>query len=598
MTGPGRQVRQRVDVDDVSARKHHRALHDVLKLAHVARPLVGEQAPHRLGGDVRDLLAGLTREAPQECLHQLGDVVRALAQRRQRDREHVQSVIEVLAELPARHHLGQVAVGGRHHPHVDADRLVAAHPFELTLLQHTQQLHLCLQGQLADLVQEQRAAVGQLEAALVLANRARERALLVPEQLAFDEAGRDGRAVDLHQQPLAPRAGLVDRPRDQLLAGSGLARDEDGGVGRRDHGDALHGVAQARRAAHDLAAFVEAADLSAKVLAIAGELLLVAPPVRDVLDEQGRAGGRGVEAHFVEPPAILTFDGQRSLLGQRLLKRAVHRRVAEARGIPGALSDHLLARLPTDRQGAIVGVREAPLAVEGDERVGDALQDGSDVGARGLCLLSGGLRLDARRLGARQQVLPLPLGLQAVGDVLEDAQQADPVGLARDRHGAHLDRTDLPVLVNEAVDRRGVLPVGLHRAVPVGDNARSILRVEGVDPSAARHLLRRQADDPLAGGVEVQAVAIAGRQEDAERRRVAHGAEALLHREEGVIDALSLHRARHALRDELQQIQIALLPGHTHARREAGDADQHAVDDDRHEQQRPIAVGRDQCLHP
>ena len=46
--------------------------------------------------------------------------------------------------------------------------LHAAQALELPLLQHAQQLHLGGQAQLAHLVQEEGAAVGQLEAALLL----------------------------------------------------------------------------------------------------------------------------------------------------------------------------------------------------------------------------------------------------------------------------------------------------------------------------------------------------------------------------------------------------------------------------------------------
>ena len=45
-------------------------------------------------------------------------------------------------------------------------RLVAADALELPLLQHAQQLDLHGRGEVADLVQEERAAVGHLEAAL------------------------------------------------------------------------------------------------------------------------------------------------------------------------------------------------------------------------------------------------------------------------------------------------------------------------------------------------------------------------------------------------------------------------------------------------
>ena len=55
----------------------------------------------------------------------------------------------------------------------DLDRLGAAEPLELALLQHAQQLHLRRQVDVADLVEEQRAALGQLEAALLARLRRR-----------------------------------------------------------------------------------------------------------------------------------------------------------------------------------------------------------------------------------------------------------------------------------------------------------------------------------------------------------------------------------------------------------------------------------------
>ena len=68
---------------------------------------------------------------------------------------------------------GQVAIGGGDHARIDANGLRAAHALELLLLQHAQQLHLRLERQLADFVEEDRAAVGELEAALSSAARRR-----------------------------------------------------------------------------------------------------------------------------------------------------------------------------------------------------------------------------------------------------------------------------------------------------------------------------------------------------------------------------------------------------------------------------------------
>ena len=72
---------------------------------------------------------------------------------------------EILAE-PALGHLGaELAVGRRDQAHVGVQRHRAADPLELAGLEHAQDLGLDRRRQLADLVEEQRAAVGQLEAA-------------------------------------------------------------------------------------------------------------------------------------------------------------------------------------------------------------------------------------------------------------------------------------------------------------------------------------------------------------------------------------------------------------------------------------------------
>ena len=136
------------------------------------------------------MLAG---ELLEEVVGQEQDVGLPLAQRRHEDREHVQPVVEVLAELARRNGLLEVLVGGGHQPDVGADRLGAAQALELPLLQHAQQLDLRRQIQLADLVEKQRAALGQLEAALLGRLRAREGALLVPEELRLDEIVREAR---------------------------------------------------------------------------------------------------------------------------------------------------------------------------------------------------------------------------------------------------------------------------------------------------------------------------------------------------------------------------------------------------------------------
>ena len=79
--------------------------------------------------------------------------------------KHIQAVEQVLAEQLGRHGLLEVLVRGRDDPHVDLDRLAAAHALDHLLLEHAQQLGLERQVHVADLVEEHRALVRQFELA-------------------------------------------------------------------------------------------------------------------------------------------------------------------------------------------------------------------------------------------------------------------------------------------------------------------------------------------------------------------------------------------------------------------------------------------------
>ena len=108
-------------------------------------------------------------------------------------RHDVQPVVEILAEQALLALRVEVAVRGRDHAHVDRDRLRRADRPHLAFLQHAQQLHLQRQRHVADLVEEQRAAVGRLEQSLVRLDRAGERAARMAEQLRFEQIARGSR---------------------------------------------------------------------------------------------------------------------------------------------------------------------------------------------------------------------------------------------------------------------------------------------------------------------------------------------------------------------------------------------------------------------
>ena len=126
-------------------------------------------------------------------------------------------------------------VGGAHQPEVRGDGAGAADRPELTLLQDAQQLGLQRRLHLANLVEEQRAAVRELDQADLVGDGARERALAMAEQLALEQIGGDGGAVQADERLAGALAVLVDRLGDQLLAGAVLADDEHVRVSRRHH---------------------------------------------------------------------------------------------------------------------------------------------------------------------------------------------------------------------------------------------------------------------------------------------------------------------------------------------------------------------------
>ena len=134
-------------------------------------------------------------EAAQEVIGQRRDVLAPLAQRRQQDRHDVQAVEQVFAELPVVGELLQAALRSGDDPHVDRDRLRPADAFDRPVLQHAQQLHLHRPRHVVDVVEEDGAAVGQLEAAGVIPQRAGEGAALVAEELRLDQRLGQDRAA-------------------------------------------------------------------------------------------------------------------------------------------------------------------------------------------------------------------------------------------------------------------------------------------------------------------------------------------------------------------------------------------------------------------
>src|SRR5207249_11160910 len=101
------------------------------------------------------------------------------------------------------------------------------HGPDLAFLQDAQELRLQRRRGFRDLVEEERPAVRDFEEALPVGDGAGEGAAPVAEELALEDALRERRTVDRHEEPVAARARGVDRARDELLSCAGLALEED-----------------------------------------------------------------------------------------------------------------------------------------------------------------------------------------------------------------------------------------------------------------------------------------------------------------------------------------------------------------------------------
>ena len=97
---------------------------------------------------------------------------------------------------------------------------------------------------IADFIEEKRAAIRLLEAPGAAGDGPGEGALLMTEELAFQQIFRNRAAVDGDHLLLPPRAVFVHGLRDELLAGAAFPGDEDRRIRAGDAADKLENLLQ------------------------------------------------------------------------------------------------------------------------------------------------------------------------------------------------------------------------------------------------------------------------------------------------------------------------------------------------------------------
>ena len=152
---------------------YERAFQHVFQLPDISGPRVALKKLHGFGRHTIDAAVhgGLTLadQVPDE----IGNVVPAFAQRRQTHGKHVQPIVQVVAKSAVRDSFLEIAVRRGDDADVDLSRARSAEALELTLLQDAQKLGLQIERQVANLVEEQRPAMGQLRTCPGAAQRPR-----------------------------------------------------------------------------------------------------------------------------------------------------------------------------------------------------------------------------------------------------------------------------------------------------------------------------------------------------------------------------------------------------------------------------------------
>ena len=202
----------------------------------------------------------------------------------------------------------------------------------------------------------------QLEAPRLARHRAGKRALLVAEQLGFEQRVGNRRAVDRDKRPVGARAERVQAAREQLLAGAALAFEQHRRVGGRGAVQLLQHLAERRVLADDPR---RAAPL--------GQLLLQ----QDVLGQH--APLRDGALHHQQQ--VIGIDR----LGEKVRRPLVHRGHGVLNAAVRGHDDH--------RQ---LGVELLGRAQDAKPVAGRQLEIGEDHGRARLAKLLNGFRLVAR----------------------------------------------------------------------------------------------------------------------------------------------------------------------------------------------------------
>src|SRR5262249_5774769 len=142
----------------------------------------------------------------------------------------------------------------------------------------------------ADFIKKYRSPVSQTESTDAPLSGSSERTLLVPKEFALDKGGGNRGAVHLDQRFHRTTAGPMNGARDEFLASSCLALNQNNGGGGTNLENAVQHLLAGPAASKDFSEIVEVADLLLQVFGLAcqrGNLSLGFDLVPNVPEDQG-----------------------------------------------------------------------------------------------------------------------------------------------------------------------------------------------------------------------------------------------------------------------------------------------------------------------
>src|SRR6185503_19793021 len=134
-----------------------------------------------------------------EVIDQERHVLETISQRRQLERNHVEPVKQIRAEVSLLDLDVQTFVRRGDQTDVNSDRVSTSNGLEALLFQPSQHLRLNLRTHVADFVEKDRRTVGQFELAFLCGRRTGECAFHVAKQLRLNQVFRNRSRIDLNE---------------------------------------------------------------------------------------------------------------------------------------------------------------------------------------------------------------------------------------------------------------------------------------------------------------------------------------------------------------------------------------------------------------